>query len=84
MLSTCDASETNTQGFALFCQGMPIQVRELIRLLENKGWILLSVKGSHRQFRHPTLPLVITVPGKEGKELALGTLNEILKKAGLK
>jgi predicted RNA binding protein YcfA (HicA-like mRNA interferase family) len=27
---------------------------------------------------------VITVPGNEGKELAVGTLNDILKKAGLK
>jgi len=27
---------------------------------------------------------VITVPGNEGKELAPGTLNAILKKAGLK
>ncbi len=27
---------------------------------------------------------VVTVPGNEGKELAPGTLNAILKKAGLK
>jgi len=27
---------------------------------------------------------VITVPGNDGKELAQGTLNAILKKAGLK
>jgi predicted RNA binding protein YcfA (HicA-like mRNA interferase family) len=27
---------------------------------------------------------LITVPGNEGKELAPGTLNDILRKAGLK
>ncbi|MBK5291678.1 MAG: type II toxin-antitoxin system HicA family toxin [Acidobacteriia bacterium] len=32
----------------------------------------------------PDQPYVITVPGNEGKELAPGTLNVILKKAGLK
>lgn len=41
-------------------------------------------KGSHRHFKHPERPSVITVPGNEGKELAPGTLNDILKKAGLK
>jgi predicted RNA binding protein YcfA (HicA-like mRNA interferase family) len=41
-------------------------------------------RGSHRHFRHPDNPLVITVPGNDGKELATGTLNDILKKAGLK
>ncbi|MDR3719469.1 MAG: type II toxin-antitoxin system HicA family toxin [Bryobacteraceae bacterium] len=63
---------------------MPITVRQLIRLLERNGWIQLRVKGSHRQFRHFSKPLVITVPGNEGRELASGTLNDILKKAGLK
>jgi predicted RNA binding protein YcfA (HicA-like mRNA interferase family) len=41
-------------------------------------------KGIHRNFRHPDQPRVVTVPGNEGKELAPGTLNAILKKAGLK
>jgi predicted RNA binding protein YcfA (HicA-like mRNA interferase family) len=39
---------------------------------------------SHRNFRHPVHPVVITVPGNDGKELSVGTLNDILKKAGLK
>ncbi len=41
-------------------------------------------KGSHRHLKHPKQPLLITVPGNDGKELAKGTLNAILKKAGLK
>ena len=63
---------------------MPIKVRELIRLLELKGWVEMRSKGSHRHFKHADLPSVITVPGNDGKELAPGTLNVILKKAGLK
>ena len=63
---------------------MPMKVREVIRLLENHGWKEIRSKGSHRHFNHAKQRLLITVPGKEGKELAPGTLNAILKKAGLK
>jgi len=63
---------------------MPLKVREVIRLLEKRGWVEMRTKGSHPQFKHPDQALVITVPGNEGKELAPSTLNGILKKAGLK
>jgi len=63
---------------------MPMKVRELIRMLEKNGWTRDRSKGSHRQFKHPVNPRVITVPGNEGDELATGTLQGILKKAGLK
>lgn len=63
---------------------MPMKVREVIRLLEKNGWVEMRSKGSHRHFKHPNQAFVITVPGADGKELAPGTLNAILKKAGLK
>ena len=61
-----------------------MKVREVIRLLERAGWKEVRLKGSHRHFKHPDQALIVTVPGNEGKELATGTLNAILKKAGLK
>ncbi|MGD0498783.1 MAG: type II toxin-antitoxin system HicA family toxin [Bryobacteraceae bacterium] len=61
-----------------------MKVREVIHLLEKHGWLEMRSKGSHRHFKHPNQPLLVTVPGNEGKELAPGTLNAILKKAGLK
>ena len=61
-----------------------MKVREVIRLLEKQGWKAMRSKGSHRNFRHPDQPCVVTVPGNDGKELASGTLNAILKQAGLK
>ena len=63
---------------------MPMTVREVIRLLERNGWVEMRSRGSHRHFKHPGQPMVVTVPGAGGKELAPGTLNAILKKAGLK
>ena len=63
---------------------MPLKVREVVRLLERNGWKEIRSKGSHRHFKHPGKPGLVTVPGADGKELAPGTLNAILKTAGLK
>ena len=61
-----------------------MKVREVTRLIEQDGWLLVRTKGSHRQFKHPGKPGLVTVPSKPGDELAPGTLNSILKQAGLK
>ncbi|HEV8041532.1 MAG TPA: type II toxin-antitoxin system HicA family toxin [Bryobacteraceae bacterium] len=61
-----------------------MKVREVIQLLEKHGWREMRSKGSHRHFKHPEQAYLVTVPGNDGKELAPGTLNAILKKAGLK
>jgi predicted RNA binding protein YcfA (HicA-like mRNA interferase family) len=61
-----------------------VKVREIIRLLEDDGWVLVVSKGSHRQFKHSTKPGRVTVPGKPSDDLAPGTLNSILKQSGLK
>jgi predicted RNA binding protein YcfA (HicA-like mRNA interferase family) len=65
-------------------EGMPLKVREVIRLLQQQGWIEMRSRGSHRHFKHPDHKVVITVPGQDGKELSTGTLHAILKLAGLK
>ncbi|MBI2872250.1 MAG: type II toxin-antitoxin system HicA family toxin [Chloroflexi bacterium] len=61
-----------------------MKVRDLIRLLEQEGWRLARTRGSHRQFKHPSKPGTVTVAGAPGLEIPPGTLNGILKQAGLK
>ena len=61
-----------------------MKVREAISLIERNGWVLISVKGSHRQFKHPVKKGRVTIAGNLGDELAKGTLNSVLKQAGLK
>ncbi len=61
-----------------------MKVREAIRLIEDDGWFLVATRGSHRQYKHPTKPGRVTVPGKASDDLAPGTLNSMLKQAGLK
>ena len=61
-----------------------MKVREVIKLLEDDGWYLARMKGSHRQLKHPTKPGTVTVSGKPSVDVPPGTLNSILKQAGLK
>jgi predicted RNA binding protein YcfA (HicA-like mRNA interferase family) len=61
-----------------------MKVREVIRLVEGDGWALVATRGSHRQYKHPTKPGRVTIAGKQSDDLAPGTLNSILKQAGLK
>lgn len=65
---------------------MPMRYRDVIQMLRADGWREDRTAGSHLQFRHPTKPGTVTVAGggKLAREVPPGTLNSILKKAGLK
>jgi predicted RNA binding protein YcfA (HicA-like mRNA interferase family) len=61
-----------------------MKVRVVLRMLRNDGWYEVSRRGSHLQLKHPSKKGRVTVPGKPSDDLAAGTLNSILKQAGLK
>ncbi len=61
-----------------------MKIRDVLRLLQEDGWYLARTRGSHQQFKHPTKPGLVTIAGHPGDDLAPGTLNSILKQAGLK
>jgi predicted RNA binding protein YcfA (HicA-like mRNA interferase family) len=61
-----------------------VKVNEVLRMLRDDGWFLVGTRGSHRQFKHPVKTGRVTVAGKPSDDLAPGTLNSILKQAGLK
>jgi predicted RNA binding protein YcfA (HicA-like mRNA interferase family) len=61
-----------------------MKVSEVLRLIGHDGWFLVATQGRHRQFKHASKPGRVTVAGKPGDDLAPGTLNSILKQAGLK
>jgi predicted RNA binding protein YcfA (HicA-like mRNA interferase family) len=61
-----------------------VKVRDIIRLIELDGWRHVRTKGSHHQFRHPNKPGKVTVAEKPSLEIPPGTVNSILKQAGLK
>lgn len=55
--------------------------RQLIGVLERVGWTTVRQRGSHVRLRHPDRANFLVVPLH--KELKKGTLNGILKDAGL-
>ena len=60
-----------------------MKIRDLIRMLQQDGWTLVRTMGSHRQFGHPEKPGTVTVAGKLGVDMPRGTLNIVMKQAGL-
>ena len=61
-----------------------MKVRDVIKLIEKDGWYLVRTKGSHRQYKHPIKKGLVTISGNLSDDIAKGTLNSILKQAGLK
>ncbi len=62
-----------------------MKVREILKLLYNDGWYIVEARttGSRIQLKHPKKKGKVTVPNHRG-DIATGTLNSILKQAGLK
>jgi len=61
-----------------------MKVRDVIKMIEADGWYLVTMKGDHRQYKHPTKSGRVTIGGHSNHDLAPGTLNSILKQAQLK
>jgi predicted RNA binding protein YcfA (HicA-like mRNA interferase family) len=61
-----------------------LKVRDVIKLPERDGWYVVRTRGSHPQYKHPVKRGVVTLAGKRSDDLAAGTLNSVLKQAGLK
>ena len=61
-----------------------MKVKELIAVLKSDGWYQVRMKGSHRQFHHPTKQGTVTVAGKPSVDVPPGTLGNVLEQAGLK
>ncbi|HOW25317.1 MAG TPA: type II toxin-antitoxin system HicA family toxin [Bacteroidales bacterium] len=60
-----------------------MKVKEVIKIIEKHGWFLVSQKGSHRQYKHSSIPGRVTIPGNLQDDLPKGTFNSVLKQAGI-
>ncbi|TAF74425.1 MAG: addiction module toxin, HicA family [Bacteroidetes bacterium] len=62
-----------------------MKFKEVIKLIETDGWYVARQKGSYKQYKHPTKQGLVTIAAHHlSDEVALGTLNSILKQANLK
>ena len=62
---------------------MPMTPKEIVRLLQENGFVYVSSSGSHRKYRNPVTGRIVSVPF-HAKDLKPGTEKNILKMAGLK
>lgn len=58
-----------------------MKVRDIIRILTEDGWYLDRIRGSHRQFKHPSKKGTVTVVGKESIDMEAGLQHNVFKQA---
>jgi predicted RNA binding protein YcfA (HicA-like mRNA interferase family) len=61
-----------------------VKFSELVRLLEENGFIVIKEKGSVRYYGKPGWNKLIRVDYHRSKEVPTGTCHAILKAAGIK
>ncbi|HQT84965.1 MAG: addiction module toxin, HicA family [Acidiphilium sp. 37-64-53] len=57
--------------------------REVIRAIEDAGWVHAATRGDHWQFKHPARPGRVTVPHPK-RDFPIGALRSIEKQSGVK
>jgi predicted RNA binding protein YcfA (HicA-like mRNA interferase family) len=59
-------------------------VRDVIRLIEEDGWVRVQMRGDHRQYKHPMKRGRVTIAGHPSDDVHAKTLQSILTQAGLR
>lgn len=62
----------------------PISGKRLCKILEEKGWRLKAVRGSHHVYIKPDRKERISVPVHGGKDLKIGLLRAVMKLADIR
>ena len=57
--------------------------RELVKLAEQNGWKLVSVRGDHHNFKHPESRYIVTIVHPQ-KDVPVGRAVDTVKKIKLK
>lgn len=74
---------------SLHCNQTLIEMKSLktmtvLKALQDDGWEVVRVKGSHRQLKHPTKKGTVTLNGKPSDDIWGFELRSVEKQSGLK
>lgn len=58
-------------------------VRDFERAIKPLGWSYSHTTGSHRVWKNPSVPKLISLPGPPNKEIKIGLLKAMSKIAGI-
>ncbi len=59
-----------------------MKYREILKQPRRDGWVVVTIRGSHRQLKHPTKPGKVTVAGHPGDDVRPAALKSIRRQAG--
>jgi predicted RNA binding protein YcfA (HicA-like mRNA interferase family) len=62
---------------------MDCSPKNLMQLLEKKGYELKRITGSHHIYFNKELKKTVVVPVHDNRDISKGTINSILKQAGI-
>jgi predicted RNA binding protein YcfA (HicA-like mRNA interferase family) len=60
-----------------------ISGKRLCKIVEQKGWVLRRVTGSHHIYENPEVEQILSIPVHRNQALKLGTLKALMKIAQL-
>ena len=52
-------------------------------ILEDHGWTLARQSGSHRTYKHPCHPMLVTVSGRWNSTMSEGMLTSVRRTSGI-
>ncbi|MGF1674361.1 MAG: type II toxin-antitoxin system HicA family toxin [Rivularia sp. (in: cyanobacteria)] len=60
-----------------------ISGKQLCKIVEQRGWILQRVTGSHHIYQNSEFEKILSIPVHKNKDLKIGTLKALIKIADL-
>ena len=60
-----------------------ISGKKLCKIVEQRGWILQRITGSHHIYQNPDFDKILSIPVHKNKDLKVGTLKALMKIADL-
>ncbi len=62
---------------------LSLKVRDVIKAIEEAGWVHRDTTGDHRNYKKPGERYIITVPGKPSDDVSPGVISDMRRKTGL-
>ncbi|WAL62015.1 type II toxin-antitoxin system HicA family toxin [Thermocoleostomius sinensis] len=60
-----------------------ISGKRLCKIVEQKGWVLRRITGSHHIYENPEVEQILSIPVHRNQDLKLGTLRALMRIAQL-
>jgi predicted RNA binding protein YcfA (HicA-like mRNA interferase family) len=60
-----------------------ISGKRLCKILEQRGWVLQRITGSHHIYESPEVEQILSIPVHRNQDLKVGTLKALMKIAQL-